>query len=226
MAFFRQSWAILKKDLILELRTKEMLTSMFLFIVLAMIVFNYAFGSNVQDFTLLAAGMLWVAFVFTSLLGLNRSFVHEKDEECLDGLLLCPVDRPVIFIAKAAGNFVFLSIVEVMAVPIFVIFFMKGVFPNLGWLALTIFLGNLGICGVGTMLATISVNTKARDLMLPILFLPLAVPVLVAATSATNHIFLSRESLVELYVWLRFMAVYDIIFLMVAYATYDFIIGE
>lgn len=226
MAFFRQSWAILKKDLILELRTKEMLTSMFLFIVLAMIVFNYAFGSNVQDFTLLAAGMLWVAFVFTSLLGLNRSFVHEKDEECLDGLLLCPVDRPVIFIAKAAGNFVFLSIVEVMAVPIFVIFFMKGVFPNLGWLALTIFLGNLGICGVGTLLATISVNTKARDLMLPILFLPLAVPVLVAATSATNHIFLSQESLVELYVWLRFMAVYDIIFLMVAYATYDFIIGE
>lgn len=226
MAFFRQSWAILKKDLILELRTKEMLTSMFLFIVLAMIVFNYAFGANVQDFTLLAAGMLWVAFVFTSLLGLNRSFVHEKDEECLDGLLLCPVDRPVIFIAKAAGNFVFLSIVEVMAVPIFVIFFMKGVFPNLGWLALTIFLGNLGICGVGTLLATISVNTKARDLMLPILFLPLAVPVLVAATSATNHIFLSQESLVELYVWLRFMAVYDIIFLMVAYATYDFIIGE
>lgn len=226
MAFFRQSWAILKKDLILELRTKEMLTSMFLFIVLAMIVFNYAFGSNVQDFTLLAAGMLWVAFVFTSLLGLNRSFVHEKDEECLDGLLLCPVDRPVIFIAKAAGNFVFLSIVEVMAVPIFVIFFMKGVFPNLGWLALTIFLGNLGICGVGTLLATISVNTKARDLMLPILFLPLAVPVLVAATSATNHIFLFRKPLVELYVWLRFMAVYDIIFLMVAYATYDFIIGE
>ncbi|MFZ3062960.1 MAG: heme exporter protein CcmB [Actinomycetota bacterium] len=226
MAFFRQSWAILKKDLVLELRTKEMLTSMFLFIVLAMIVFNYAFGSNVQDFTPLAAGMLWVAFVFTSLLGLNRSFVHEKDEECLDGLLLCPVDRPVIFIAKAAGNFVFLSIVEVMAVPIFVIFFMKGVFPNLGWLALTIFLGNLGICGVGTLLATISVNTKARDLMLPILFLPLAVPVLVAATSATNHIFLSQESLVELYVWLRFMAVYDIIFLMVAYATYDFVIGE
>lgn len=199
---------------------------MFLFIILAMIVFNYAFGSNIQNFTLVAAGMLWVAFVFTSLLGLNRSFVHEKDEECLDGLLLCPVDRPIIFIAKAAGNFVFLSIVEVIAVPIFVIFFMKGVFPSLGWLALTIFLGNLGICGVGTLLATISVNTKARDLMLPILFLPLAVPVLIAATSATNHIFLFRKSLVELYVWLRFMAVYDIIFLMVAYATYDFVIGE
>lgn len=227
MTYLRQVWAILKKDLTLELRAKEMLTSMFLFVVLAMVVFNYAFGPNVKNFTMLAAGMLWVAFVFTSLLGLNRSFVHEKDEECLDGLLLCPVDRPAIFVAKAAGNFIFLSIVEAIAVPIFVIFFLpQGIFSNLGWLILTLLFGNLGISGVGTLLATISVNTRARDLMLPILFLPIIVPFLIFLVAATNHLFMARQSLLELYVWLRAMAVYDIIFLLVAYATYEFVIGD
>lgn len=227
MAYLRQVGAVLKKDLILELRTKEMLTSMFLFVVLSMVIFNYAFGPNVQNFTLVAAGMLWVAFVFTSLLGLNRSFVHEKDEECLDGLLLCPVDRPAIFVAKAAGNFIFLSVVEAIAVPIFTIFFLpQGILSNLGWLILTLLLGNLGISGVGTLLATISVNTRARDLMLPILFLPIIVPFLIFLVAATNHLFMARQSLLELYVWLRAMAVYDIIFLLVAYATYDFVIGD
>lgn len=227
MAYPRQVWAILKKDLILELRTKEMLTTMFLFVVLAMVIFNYAFGPNVKSFTLVAAGMLWVAFIFTSLLGLNRSFVHEKDEECLDGLLLCPVDRPVIFIAKAVGNFIFLSLVEVIAVPIFVVFFLpQGILANVGWLVLTLLLGNLGICGVGTLLATISVNTRARDLMLPILFLPIIIPFLIFLVAATNHLFMAKKSLLELYVWLRAMTVYDIIFLLVAYATYDFVIGD
>lgn len=225
--FGRQFWAILKKDLLLELRTKEMITSMFLFIILTMVIFNYAFGPNVSDFTLVAAGMLWVAFIFTSLLGLNRSFVHEKDEEVIDGLLLCPVDRPIIFMAKAGGNFIFLSLVELVAIPVFIVFFMpRGATLGAGWFVLTLLLGNLGICGVGTLFATISVNTRARDLMLPVLLLPVLVPFVIVLVSATNQLFIAQKSLVELYVWLRAMAVYDIIFLLVAYATYDFVIGD
>lgn len=222
----QQFWAILKKDLMLELRSKDVLTSTFLFSVMALVVFYFAFSPNIKDLTLVAAGMLWVAVLFTSLLGLNRSFVHEKEEECLDGLLLSPVDRPVIFVAKFAGNFIFLIVLELVIVPIFSLFFLKGLAAS-GWLELILILilGNIGMCAVGTLLATISANTRAKDLLLPILYLPVMLPFMMQVVSYTNTVFVGKGA-GDMMSWLYLVIGFDIIFLLAGYALYDFVIGE
>jgi len=233
MTASRQILALLKKDMIAELRTKEMLTSMFLFALLAMVIFNYALGSTVKtgaqlDLTGIAGGLAWVIFLFMSLLGLNRSFVHEKDEGCLDGLLLAPVDRSLIYIAKMLGNLVFLLVVEAITLPVFAIFFVTENFlPRLGFVLISLVLGTLGISSVGTLLATISINTKARDLMLPILFLPLIVPVVIAAVQATGGAIAgSPDAMKNVWTWLGMLVLYDIVFMLAAYGLYDYVIGE
>jgi heme exporter protein B len=240
---FRQFRALLRKDIVSELRTREMVASMFLFVVLAMIVFHYAFtahgssggsgggpgsaGDGSGDLSLFAGGMLWVVFVFGALLGLNRSFVHEKDEGCLDGLLLCPVDRVTIFLAKMTANLIFLGVIQVLAIPVFVVIFASGrVAAHLpGFLALIV-LADVGIAALGTLVATISMNTRARDLLLPILFLPLAIPLLIAAASGTSTVFSGAAGGGSLLARLAFLLVYDGVFLVLAYGTYDFAIGE
>lgn len=224
----RQFMAILRKDLIRELRTREMLLSMFLFVMLALVIFHYAFGADGDaDLTSFTGGMLWVTFVFAALLGLNRSFAQEKDEQCLDGLLLCPVDRVTIFLAKAAGNLVFLLVIQAVSVPVFTLFFVeRSYLADLGLFVLVLLLADLGICTLGTLLATISMNTRARDLLLPVVFLPLIVPVLIAATSATTGIFAGSADLGGLAARLGFLAAFDAVFLVAAYGTYDFAIGE
>ena len=225
---WRQFKAILRKDLTRELRTREMLVSMVLFVLLAMVVFHYAFAvkENV-DLTYFTGGMLWATFLFAMLLGLNRSFAQEKDERCLDGLLLCPVDRVTIFLAKTAGNFIFLLIIQAVAVPVFTLFFIeRSYLADLPLFVLVLLLADLGICALGTLLATISMNTRSRDLLLPILFLPLIVPVLIAATAATTGIFAEGASLGDLATRLLFLLGFDLIFMVAAYGTYDFAIGE
>jgi len=224
----RQFMAILRKDVIRELRMREMLVSMFLFVMLALVIFHYAFGVDEDtDLTSFTGGMLWVTFIFAALLGLNRSFAQEKDEQCLDGLLLCPVDRVTIFFAKMTGNLVFLLIIQAVSVPLFTLFFIERSYAaDLGLFLLVLLLADLGICTIGTLLATISMNTRARDLLLPIVFLPLIVPVLIAATSATTAIFADGADLGGLAATLGFLAVFDAIFMVAAYGTYDFAIGE
>jgi len=222
----KQVLAIIKKDILSELRTKEMVIAMLLFIILAMVIFSQAFNAGETSLVKFSGGLLWVAFLFTSLLGLNRSFVHEKDEGCLEGLLMSPVDRPLIYFGKMLGNLLFLLVVEAIAIPIFIVLFRVNISPSVvAPFVTTILLGDIGIAAVGTLLSTISINTKTRDLMLPILFLPISIPLLIAAVSATGG-FLSGGELADSYAAMRFMAVYDIIFLLVAYALYDFVIGE
>ena len=146
----RQFRAILRKDLVRELRTKEMLISMFLFVMLAMVIFHYAFSVRAVDLTYFTGGMLWAVFIFGALLGLNRSFAQEKDEDCLDGLLLCPVDRVTIFLAKMTGNLIFLLVIQVVSVPVFALFFVKHSFVgHLPSFALVVLLADLGLCVAG-----------------------------------------------------------------------------
>ncbi|MBI4733271.1 MAG: heme exporter protein CcmB, partial [Rubrobacteridae bacterium] len=206
--------------------TKEMVVSMFLFVLLIIIAFHYSFGES-SDFSAVAGGLLWIAFLFTSLLGLNRSFVHEKDEGCLEGLLLAPVDRPNIFFGKMAGNLIFLSIVEFIAVPLYLILFgfaIKGsIFQFVGALVLA----NIGICTIGTLLSTISINTKMRDMLLPLIYLPLSIPILIGAVIATNGVMAgpADEGFKLVAGAMKLLVGYDIIFLLVAYALYDFVLG-
>jgi heme exporter protein B len=208
---------MVRKDVVSELRTRETVVSMFLFVVLAMIVFHYAFtvsgGGRLSFYT---GGMLWVVFVFGALLGLNRSFAHEKDDGCLDGLLLCPVDRVTIFLAKMTANLLYLGAIQLVAVPVFALFFASGrIATHLPAFLALVVLADLGIAALGTLLATITMNTRSRDLLLPIVFLPLVIPLLSGAAAPPSV--LGR---------LAFLLVYDGVFLVLAYGTYDVAIGE
>jgi len=226
----RQFKAILKKDIVMELRTKEMLTSMGLYAVLVLVVYEIALSQAGSSFDILriAAGLLWLAIIFTSLLGLNRSLVHEKDQGCLDALLLAPVDRPVIFFGKAIGNLIFLSVVEVIVLPLFYFFFLAG--KSLGgplWmLPLPLIVGSIGIAGVGTLLATMSVNTTGKDLILPVLFIPVMFPLLYASVAATSAVLIGDPGYVQVF-WqaVTLGAGYDAIMILAAYGLYEFIIG-
>jgi heme exporter protein B len=217
-----------RKDIVSELRSRETVVSMFLFVVLAMVVFHYAFtvpgGGDLSFYT---GGMLWVVFVFGALLGLNRSFAHEKDEGCLDGLLLCPVDRVTIFLAKMTANLIFLGLIQLLAVPVFALFFAAGrMAAHLPAFLALVVLADVGIAALGTLLATIAMHTRARDLLLPILFLPLVIPLLIAAASGTSAVLAGSAGSVSVLGRLAFLLVYDGVFLVLAYGTYDVAIGE
>lgn len=228
MDYLKKMLAIVEKDIIAELRTKELFTSMLVFVLLTLVIFNFAFGQDVQsEMVNLASGILWVAFLFAAVLGLNRSFVHEKDGGCLDGLMLSPVDRSAIYVAKVIGNLIFISIVELITVPIFILFFIKDASHiNFPLFALTVILSNLGIAAIGTLLSAISINTRARDLMMPILFFPVIVPVLIAAVRSTSIILTASSPITDIYAWLQLLLVYDMIFLLISHMTFEYILEE
>jgi heme exporter protein B len=227
----RQFRAILRKDIVMELRTFEMLTSMGLYTLLTMVVYFVAFASatnaakTIQSF---AGGLLWVAFVFTSMLGLNRSLVHEKDQGCMEALLLAPVDRPVIFFAKAVGNLMFLLIVEAISVPVFYFLFMQGVgFGGPFWMLPTsLVAASIGVAGVGTLLATMSVNTKGKDVLLAVMFIPVMYPLLLGAVSAASAAIAGGPGAAsEFWGAMGFIGGFDVIMLLAAYGLYEFIVG-
>ena len=228
---WRQYKAILRKDIVMELRTKEMVTSMGIYALLTMVVYQIALSQSGSAFDprQIAAGLLWLAFIFTSMLGLNRSLIHEKDQGCLEALLFSPVDRPVIFFAKATGNLVFLLIVEALTIPVFAFLFLQqgGYAPGAWWMIpLILFAGSLGIAGVGTLLATMSVNTKGKDFVLAVLMVPLMYPLLLVAVSATTAAILGGDgSSQQFWQGLGMVAAYDAIMILAAYALYEFVVG-
>ena len=214
----------------MELRTKEMLTSMGLYTLLTLLIYQVALSQSGSGFDvrLIAGGLLWLAFMFTSMLGLNRSLVHEKDQGCLDALLLSPVDRPVIFFAKATGNLIFLLIVEVLMLPLFSFMFLSGksIGGPLWMIPLALIAGSVGIAGVGTLLATMSVNTSGKDVILAVMMVPIMYPLLLGVVSATSAAILGGPDYVNVF-WtgMAFAGAYDVIMLLAAFGLYEFIVG-
>ncbi|MFQ6001115.1 MAG: heme exporter protein CcmB [Anaerolineae bacterium] len=222
MGFLAKVGTILWKDLRAELRTKDILTSMFVFAFLVIVIFNFAFELQRLEPEAIAPGVLWVAFTFAGVLGLNRSFVLEKDKGCLEGLMLCPVDRGAIYLAKMMGNIIFILLMEAIALPLFL------ALSNLPlpWELLPILLlGTVGFAGVGTLFAAISVNTRTREVMLPLLLFPVIVPVIIAAVKATGVVF-AGGSLREASGWLNLLISFDAIFLVVAFITFEYVLEE
>ncbi|MCL2818132.1 MAG: heme exporter protein CcmB [Actinomycetia bacterium] len=228
---FEQFKAILRKDIVMELRTKEMLTSMGLYAVLVLIIYYVALSQAGQGFDVsrIAGGLLLLAIVFTSMLGLNRSLVHEQDQGCLEALLLSPVDRPVIFFGKAVGNLIFLILVQIFVVPLFYFIFLSGSGAQSGpwWmLALALLVGSIGIAGIGTFLATMSVNTTGKDFILAIMFIPLIFPLLLVIVAALTAVITADPGYVQTYWTMLGIALgYDAIMIAVAFALYEFILG-
>jgi heme exporter protein B len=223
IVFLRKTLAIVHKDIIAELRTKEMFSSMFVFALLVIVIFNFAFELRVANIKQVAPGVLWVAFTFAGMLGLNRSFILEKDRGCLEGLLLAPVDRSAIYFGKMLGNLIFMSVVEAIVLPIFWILFNPPLFSPT--LILIIVLGTVGFAGVGTLFSAIAVHTRAREVMLPILLFPIVVPLMIAAVKITGGL-LDGQPLSEMRNWLNLLVGFDVIFLAVSYMTFDYVVEE
>lgn len=227
---FQQYKTLLRKDLEREFRTREMLTSMGIYAVLVLVVFGAALGQTTPALDLLqvAGGLLWSLIVFTSLLGLNRSFAHEKEQGCLEGILLVPLDRSVIFLAKATSNLLFMLAVEVVAVPLFYFFFLTGVELSIDiWLFLVpLLVGTVGMAGIGTLLSTITINTRGKDVMLAVLFVPLVFPLLYACASSTTALLVGAEGYMDVFVQsIALAGGYDVIMLLVSWVLYDFVIS-
>jgi heme exporter protein B len=223
MSFVSQVAVIVWKDLVAELRTKEIFSAVFVFALLVIVVFNFAFELRGLEFAAVTPGMLWVAFTFAGVLGLNRSFVLEKDRGGLEGLMLCPVDRSAIYLGKAISSFIFMSLVEAVTIPIFVILFNLPTFDPA--LVLVIVLGTVGFIAVGTLLAAMSVNTRTREVLLPILLFPILVPVIIASVRATGKI-IDGKTLADIADWISLLIAFDLIFLVIALLTFEFVIEE
>lgn len=221
--FISKVATILWKDLTAEARSREIFSGMFVFSLLVILIFNFAFELRRAELASLAAGVLWVTFGFAGVLGLNRSFVLEKDRGSLEGLLLSPVDRGAIYLAKMLGNLIFILVVEVIVVPLFA-FVSNLSFPFLALLPVLL-LGTLGFSAVGTVFAAMATSTRTREVMLPILLFPIVVPVVIAAVKATEAILGGRE-LSVVGDWLRLLLSFDVIFVVVAFLTFEYVIAE
>lgn len=216
---------ILWKDLLTEFRTREMVIAMIVFSLMVGMIFNFSFPPGSEFMAEAAPGILWLTFVFAGLLGMNRTFVYEVDKGCLQGLMLAPVDRSVIYISKFLVNLIFIGIVELIVLPVFSIFFKLDIFSSLGQLLLVILLSTIGFSVIGTLFSAIAVNTRTREVMLPILHFPVSIPVILAAVQATAAIFQGEEWDV-IWGWLKILIAFDIIFFVVAILTFEYIIEE
>ena len=212
MTYLADVAALTRKDILLELRSRDTLPAMLLFVVSTLVVFHFALPSDSSD--LAAGGLLWVAIVFTALLGLTRAFAAEREQRLLDGLVLAPCDRSAIWLAKGASVMAFLLLAEAVALPAFALFFA----PVDATLVAAVLLADVGIAAVGTLLAAMAAASRARELLLPLLFLPLAIPVIVGGVGATV-----ADEPVR---FLGFLALYDLLFAILSWASFEYVVTE
>jgi len=210
--YLRDVAALARKDLLLELRGRDTLPAMLLFVIAMLVVFRFALPADAGERA--TGGLLWVAILFTALLGLTRAFVPEREQRVLDGLVLAPSDRSAIWLGKAAATFAFLVAAETVALPAYELFF-----GGLGWATLVaVVLADVGICTVGALLAAMAAAGRARELLLPLLFLPLALPILVGGVGAGVTGDPGR--------YLGFLGLYDVIFALLAWASFEYVVTE
>ena len=221
MNTIRSALTIVWKDMIAEWRTKEMFSSMFVFILLVIVIFKFSFDLRISNATLLVPGILWAALTFAGTLQLGRAASLEVEDAHVDGLLLAPVPRSSIYVGKALGNLLFMSITELIMLPIFSALFNLNLFRPL--ILLAIFLGTIGFASVGTLLSTMAAHSRAREVMLPVLLFPIILPVVIAAVKLTAGV-IDGGTWQELVMWVRFLIAFDIVFLVVSLMTFRFVV--
>ena len=221
--FFATIFAVAWKDILLELRTKNVITAVLTFALVSMVIFNFAFEPTPKIIAIVAPGILWVAITFAGLLGLNRSFSMEEENESLEGLLLCPVTRDVIYFGKLLGIFLFMLVAEAILLPVFAILYNLDVFEIGMFVIMT--LTTLGFAGIGTLFSAIAVNTRSREMMLPMLLLPLASPIIIAAVESTR-IVLDGGTWSEIGRWWQLILAFDVIFLIASSFVFGSVLEE
>jgi heme exporter protein B len=222
-SFLKAIAAIVWKDLAAELRSRELLSAMLIFALLVILIFNFALELDPSTRRIATPGILWATFAFAGTLGLNRSMAVEKDRGCLDGLLLAPVDRSVIYFGKTLSNLAFMLIVEVVVLPVYSVLYNVNLF-NPGLLGV-ILLGSIGYVVVGTLLSSMAVQTRTRDVLLPILLFPVVIPILIAAVKASSG-FLQGAPLAEVMPYINLLIVYDLIFFAGAFMVFEYVVEE
>jgi heme exporter protein B len=223
-SYWRKVMAVVGKDVATELRTKEMFSAMFVFSLLIIFIFNFAFDLRAENVQVLAPGVLWVAIAFAGMLGLSRSFIVERDRGVLDGLLLAPVDRSAIYLGKMIGNVLFISLVEIIILPFFIILFNQSV-TALPPLAGVVILGSISFASVGTLFSAMAVHTRAREVLLPIMLFPVIIPAMLAAVRLTAAI-LDQIPFAEVSQWLALLGAFDVIFIAASFMLFEFVVEE
>jgi heme exporter protein B len=211
-AYLSDVAALARKDLLVELRSRDTVPAMLLFVVGGLVVFHFALAEDSSR--LAAAGMLWIALLFTALLALVRAFVAERDESVIDGLLLAPCDRSAIWLGKTLSVVAFLALAEAVALPAFALFYEPVTWELIAGVALA----NVGIAAVGTLLGAMAAAARARELLLPLLFMPLAIPIVVGGVGATLGEDPGR--------YLGFLGLYDLIFAILSWASFEYVVTE
>jgi heme exporter protein B len=212
MSYFADVGALARKDLRLELRSRDTFLSMVLFVVATLVVFSFSLPAGTAEEA--SYGLLWVALLFTAILGLTRAFAAEREQRVLDGLILAPCDRSAIWLGKAIAVLAFLALAEVVALPAFALFFE----PVTWEVVAAVVLANLGLAAVGTLLAAMAAASRARELLLPLLLLPLAIPIVVGGVGASISDDPGR--------FLGFLALYDLIFAILSWASFEYVVTE
>ena len=221
--FIRAVSAVVWKDLQAEFRSRELFSAMLVFSLLIILIFNFALELDVKTRQSVTSGVLWATFAFAGTLGLNRSMAIEKDRGCMDGLLLAPVDRSAIYFGKVISNLAFMLIVEIIVLPVYSVLYGINLFQP--GLLLVILLGSIGYVGVGTLLSAMSVQTRTRDILLPILLFPVVIPVILSAVKASGG-YLEGLAFSEILSPLSLLITYDIIFIAVAFMVFDAVVEE
>lgn len=223
MAYVRHAWIILWKDLATERRRKETLNALLFFSFLLLVLFEFAMGADRDRLRSALPGLLWLGFVLSGLLALGRSFLVERENDCWEGLLLTAGDKSAIYLGKLAGNLVMMGLVETMVLGLFAVFFNVDVWGSLPELALIAALGTIGLAAMGTTFAAMTAQVRARELLFPVLLLPLQVPLLLGAVKATEAA-LGGEGLASVMHWLKLLAAADVIYVVAGLLTFEFIL--
>ncbi len=216
-------WVLLWKDLRIELRTKEGLSSLLVLGLLIILVFAFALGPERVQAEELGAALLWVALLFAGMLGIQRAFLIEQERGCFSGLLLCPLERSTIFLAKMLGNLLFLALVQVALIPVAVLFLGLPAVRAFLFLPPVLFLGLLGFSALGTLFSAIAIKIRAREVMLPLLLLPLLVPLILAAVKVSSAVLAGTG---WGGVWLRILIAFDVVFVVAGWLLFEEVVQE
>ena len=211
------------KDLLVERRSKETLNALLFFSLALLFVFQFALGPDRERLAAVLPGLLWLAFILSGVLGLGRSFLVERENDCWEGLLLTPGDKSAIYLGKLAGSLALMLVVEALVLALFVLFFNVDLGPALPGLAVVIVLGTVGVAAVGTLFAAMTAQVRARELLFPVLLLPVLVPVLLGTVKVTEALLL-RESLAAVAHWLKLLVAADVVYLTIGLLTFDVIL--
>jgi len=223
MNLLSQTFLLLKKDLVIELRRRESLLTMFFFGTLLLFVFHFSFDLVPERVAEMTPALLWLAFLFTGTLGLAQLFEAERGNHCLEALLLSPMDRGALFLAKTAFNFILMSLVEIVVIPLFWILFNLRSWDVIPYLFLVTLLGTVGFCVLGTLLSVVTLKARARELLLPLILFPLMIPVILGTIRCMETILRVGE-LGDALPWLRLLIGFDVIFLTVGVLIFDWVI--